>query len=296
MANNIVMIISKTLSGARSYLGEQFPPAQAVALGVACLVSYAAYGRLAGDISFNALAVVAAITVPVLFLQLRLLDDVITWYETHDVEDIAGASLPGLIVGLGGTTAVILVLNANHVWMFGLAIGTTVLMLVSTFVTTQERRLPTLVALGLGRVPLFEAAPAVMLAYVYAAWHIATNRSLSFGEVVVVVSFFWSSFNFWKLSRHLGDRPLERIYRLTWPVVRLLCVVLLAISLALSIALYFYADLSLAFLVYCVMVIAVFAVFSRPRGRLDEVRPWWVALPFPTAMIAGLLVQLLMLA
>jgi hypothetical protein len=290
------MIISKTLSGTRSYLGEQFPPAQAVALGVACLVSYAAYGRFAGDISFKALAVVAAITVPVLFLQLRLLDDVITWYETHDVEDIAGASLPGLIVGLGCTTAVILVLNANHVWMFGLAIGTTMLMLISTGVTTQERRLPTLVALGLGRVPLFEVAPAVMLAYVYVTWHIATNRSLSFGEVVVVVGFFWSSFNFWKLSRHLGDRPLERIYRLTWPVVRLLCVVLLAISLALSIALYFYADLSLAFLVYCVMVIAVFAVFSRPRGRLDEVRPWWVALPFPTAMIAGLLVQLLMLA
>jgi hypothetical protein len=283
--------VAPALGASWRYVAEQFPPLQAGALAFASLVGYAVFGRLAGDVTLELLAIAVALTVALLFLQLRLVDDIHTWYDTDGEGDIGGASLRGLVVGTIVTTVAIAALNVADPVMLATALGTTMFMVVTSCIIRAEGQLPAAVRMALGRIPLFEVAPAAMLVYVYVGWRAATGESLPAGDVAVVVGVLLTSFNFWKLSRHLGDRPRERIYQLTWPVVRVLCTGLLAASLAFNVLLYDLAGFSVVFLVITVAIVATFAVFSRPRREPDTSRPPWVGLPFAILMTAVLFVQ-----
>ncbi len=277
------------------YLAEQFPPAQAAALSFACLVGYAVLGRLAGDVTLDVLAIVVALTVALLFLQLRLVDDVHTFYDTGGTGDIGGASLRGLVMATGVTTVLIGILNVGDAAMLALALGTTAFM-IGTSCIIQAKRLPGALRLAVGRIPLFEVAPAAMLVYVYFGWRAATGDSLPAGEVALVVGVLLANFNFWKLSRHIGDRPRERIYQLTWPVVRLICTAILVVSLVLNVVLYDLADFSPAFLAASVAVILVFGFLARPRRAADTQRRAWAGLPFAILMTLILFVQMVAVA
>jgi hypothetical protein len=171
----------------------------------------------------------------------------------------------------------------------------TLVMVATLPATFAERRRPQIVSLLLGRLPLFELCPVAMLVYAYLAWHVASERALAWVDVATVVGVVWCGFTVWKLTRHLGERAEERIYRLSWPTVRVVCLVLLAIGLAFNALLVVSAELSPAFLAWAVLVTAVFAFLARPRRTPDNERPAWAGLPYPAAMIAGLVTQLLAL-
>ncbi len=292
-SSEISVLVRRVATGVPRYLGEQFPPVQAMTLSVGALVVWILCGRIAGDISFHPLAVVALATVLLLFLQLRLLDDVHTYYVTAGSGKIGGASIGGLFCAVAAATVVIAILNLAHPAMLATALASTLLMIASSFVIRLERVFDRTSRLILGRLPMFEIAPAAALGYVYIAWHTATSVSLAAGDVAAAVGIVWAGFDVWKLTRHLGDRPRERIYDIAWPLVRWLCLGLLALSLALVVVLVGQADLSTAYLAYAVAVILLFALLSRPRRAADLSRPWWAGLPFPAAMIAGVAVQLL---
>jgi hypothetical protein len=281
-------------STVRRYLATQYPPAQAVAVGVAVVTSYAAYGRIAGGMSIDAPALVAAVTVMVLFLQLRVVDDVTVWSNTHDRDEVSGATGAALVAGLVATTVGIAIVNAAiDARMLAATVAITLVMAATLPATTRERRLPPPVSVIFGRLPLFELCPAAMLAYAYLAWHVSSGRSLRWFEVAVVVGVLLCGFSVWKFTRHLGERTEERIYRMPWPVVRVLCMALLAASLALNALLVSYAELSPAFLAWVAGVTAVFAFLARPRRSPDTERPAWAGLPYPTAIVAGLAIELL---
>lgn len=286
---------SRSLSAAAGYVMEQFPPAQAVALAFSCVVEYLAFGRAAGELSIEGSAVLAAVTVALLFLQLRLVDDIHTFYDSGGTGDIGGATVRGLVAGMVVTTAVIVLLNLVDGSMLIASLAIVAFLVATSLVIQAKTLLPGWVRMVLGRIPLFELAPAMMLAYVYLGWRSGTGGTLEVADVAVVVGLFLASFNVWKLSRHMGERARERIYQLTWPVVRVLCLGLLVASAGLSVALYSRADLSALWLAYALVLCALFAAMSRPRREPDSARPWWVGLPFPTAMTAGLFVQLLAL-
>ncbi len=287
------MLVRPIAASARRYLSEQFPPVQAVTLSVGALVVWILCGRIAGSISFHWLLVAAIATVLLLFLQLRLLDDVHTYYVTSGAGKIGGASLGGLFCSVVVTTVAIVLINLPHAAMLATASATTLVMVASSLIIRLERIFGPTSRLVFGRLPMFEIAPAAALAYVYVTWHTATSESLPAGDVAAVVGIVWASFDVWKLSRHLGDRPRERIYDITWPLVRWLCLGLLALSLVFVVVIARQADLSTAYLIYAIAVILLFAVLSRPRRTADLSRPRWVGLPFPAAMIAGAIIQLL---
>jgi hypothetical protein len=281
------------VKAAARYVGEQFPPAQAAALGVGCGVEYLGFGQTSGHISIAVLTLVAAVTVPIFFLQLRLVDDIHTFYDSDGTGDIGGATVRGLVVAFCFTALIVIALNATHVRDLAWAIAIMCLMVATSGILRVK--LPGWFRMMFGRLPLFELAPALMLAYVYITWSTATGRSLPLRDVLSVVGLFWTAFNVWKLSRHMGELERERIYLLRWPEIRLLCLALLGLSAFCAVKFAEQASLSPIFLAYMLGLCALFAVFSRPRRVADSRRPGWVGLPFPTVLIAGLLVQLLLL-
>jgi hypothetical protein len=287
--------VRRLLVRVRRYLNEKFPLAQAGVLCAACLVLWVLCGQIDRSISLDSMAVIAATTVTLLFLQLRLFDDVNTYYVTEGRGDIGGASLRGLLAGIVVTTLAIATINLWHGAMLALALATTLLMTVASTILGLERKFGpnSAVKLVLGRLPLFELAPATAFIYLYLTWHTATSRSLSSLEITAVVGVIWAGFDVWKLSRHLGVRPWEPHYDIPWSTVRWLCQGLLALSLVLVVVLSNRAGFSTIYLAYAVAVIMLFAVLARPRQGPEPTKPWWVGLPYPSLMVAGLLVQLL---
>lgn len=288
-------IARRSVRSIARYLNKKFPPAQVGVLYVASLLMWVLCGQIARHVSLASTTVVASTTVTLLFLALRLFDDINAYYVSEGRDDIGGASLGGLRVGLVVVTLAIAVLNVSHVELLILSLADVLLMTIATVVLGLERRFgpqPT-VRLLLGRLPLFELGPAIALAYIYVAWHLATSRSLSMIDVAAAIGVVWAAFDIWKLSRNMGVRPLDRHYDIPWSTVRWICEGLLILSLALVVILFNKAGFSVAYLVYATAVIVLFAVLARPRPGPESTRPAWVGLPYPTLMVTGLLVQLL---
>jgi hypothetical protein len=296
-------------AGARvaGYLNTKYPPAQALAIALAAFTAYLAGGRLGGgEPSLGWPAVAASGTGSLLFLQVRLLDDLDTHYSGHD--RIKHGTPRGLLAGVGVTTAIIIALNPEP-GVVGFAILPTAVMLGASLVlalwcplrtsTPLTRRRPDLIALVFGRIPLFDAGPVLAFLYVTAKWEESTGRDLSGVAVLLVVGVFWVLYEIWKMSRNIGRYEgyddIYQPYRMSWLHQRVFTAILATGSLALSVALYATADLSVGFLIYAAVLSFALAALAL-SGRHEAGRPWWRGLLFPAAMIVGLLTQFLVTA
>jgi hypothetical protein len=283
------------------YLNEKFPPAQAVAIGLGSLVVYLMCGRLAtGASSVGWGAAAASVTSTLLFLQVRLLDD----FDTHySLEEITNATPRGLLAGVGVTTALVAVLNLGpSIVVFALAptavmVGASIVLALWCPMRTTKpltARRPALIALTLGRVPLFDVGPALALVYVCARWEASTRSTISIASASLAVGSVWVLYEIWKVSRNTGRyEGYDNIYRpiaVSWAQQRVIVAVLGLVSVALTIALYKSAGLSIAYLISgCGLGLALAALALR--NVHDKRRPWWRGLIFPALMVIGMLVQ-----
>jgi hypothetical protein len=304
----------------RDYLDRQFPPSQVVSVCVVVTLSYLLYGRMADTTPVGYEPFGAAAVVVVLFLQIRLVEDLEIDYSGGElIGEIGRRRRPPradrstrvvvadgrvvptastLVAATALTTVVACALSAPMgAAVVAAALATTAVLLLSGLLL-RIRRLPRI----FGTVLFFELVPALAIAYVYFAWRAASGDDLAVRDVVSVAGLFWTNWQFWKLSRGIGKYDVERVYGLA---PRATCAALLgvvALALALQVALHSAADLSLAYLVYAIALSAVFAVaiartvreLGRPEG-LDG-QPRWVGLPFAHAVIAGIVAQLVAFA
>lgn len=288
------------------YLNEKFPPTQVLALAMGSVVIYLACGRLTtGKPELNWGAAEAAVTVTLFFLQVRLLDD----FDTHytGLREITHVTPRGLLVGVALTTVPIVVLNAGPSIIGYAFLPTAVMISASVAIAlwcplrtakplTSYR--PHIVALVLGRIPLFDGGPVLAFFYVGAKWEEATGASVSQASIWLAVGVMWVMYEIWKVSRSIGRYEgydyIYRPYGISWAQQRVLVAVLSLCGTVLSITLFFRAKLSIAFLVYaCILGLGL--VWLALKDIHGQGRPWWRGLVFPALMVAGSLVQFLAL-
>jgi hypothetical protein len=272
------------------YLLEQFPPLQIASLVVGACVAYALSGRSAGSAELDAAAAVGAATFVLLFLLYRLVDDLCTYCnpELGGPEVIPARPRP-LIAGSAVTLAAVVAVEQQP-GPLAFALATAVLMIVCSAVLSVGQRLP--VSRFVAQVPFLEVAPLLVFAYVVVKWGAANDDRLSLLAVVAVIANSAIGFQIWKWSRHLGDDPHERIYRVSWQFVRGVLVLLAALAVVCAVVLYREADLSAAYVGWVTAISVVFAALAWPRGQADERRPWWAGLAMPAALQGGMAVQL----
>lgn len=283
------------------YVNEQYPPAQALAVGLGSLAVYLMCGRLAtGASTVGWGGVAASVTVMLLFLQVRLLDD----FDTHySQEEIKNATPRGLLAGVGVTTVLIIALNVGpYIVIFAILptavmVGASIVLALWCPVRTIKpltARRPDLIALALGRIPLFDGGPALALFYVSARWKASAGSAISAASTLLAVSSIWVLYEIWKVSRNTGRfQGYDNIYRpiaVSWAQQRIIVAVLALVFSGLTIALYASAHLSVGYLIFgCGLALAL-AVLALSKIH-DKRRPWWRGLIFPALMITGLLVQ-----
>jgi hypothetical protein len=306
--------------GVRRYLDKQFAPAQIASTCILVVVSYFLYARIAGASSFGYEVVASAVTVVLIFLQMRLVEDVdIHWsggellgqlgrrrpqtYRGHARIVLPDGRVvprpPTLWAAIAATTGAIVVLNSplGRPAVVAALSGTGLLILA--YGVLRLRALPRIVGLVAG----FEVVPALAFVYIYFAWHAHTHVALSPADVIPVVVTFWASWEFWKFSRGIGKYDRERAYGLSPKHTCMASLGFAGLTLAFEIALWSRADLSVLYLAFVVGLTALIAVgigttmrSLRRAGRVEGGVPRWAGLAFPAAVLAGLGVQLLALS
>lgn len=205
-----------------SYLVTRFPPhTQGAALLLTFTTMYLLYGYIAGAVTVDGQFAWGAATFVLLFLALRLVDDL------DDLDDTAGvaraARRSGLKTAIITVTAVVGVLNVAHPPALFTALAAIGLVVFAPFVLkralTRHRA-----ALALG----YESGPLVMMVYAFVIWHDGERGALPAAAVVSVVGFHWGTYEFWKFSRRASDLTY-RPYRLHWTGVRAVLVAILAL-------------------------------------------------------------------
>lgn len=291
---------------ASRYLNEKFPPVQVFALAMAMAVVYLACARLAmASSAWGWAGATAAVTGTLYFLQVRLLDD----FDAHytNLVEITHVTPHGLLVGVGLTTIPIVLLNADGD-IIGYALLPTAVMVGASIVIALWCPLrtskpltswrPHIVALLLGRIPLFDVGPGLALFYVSVKWEVSRGISVRPGSIWLVVGVIWVLYEIWKVSRNIGRYEgydyIYRPYGVSWTLQRIIVACLALCSIALNIAFYLQANLSIAYLVYTVSLNIILIVLALARLR-DGRRPWWRGLTFPALMVIGLLVQFIAL-
>jgi hypothetical protein len=277
-------------SAVRRYLAKQFPFVQAVSIALTPIAAWLAFGKIDGHVSFGWPALAAALLVVLMFLQYRLVDDVCTYCNAQlGGPGVIPARPRPMIAGALATLPLVLVLQP-HARPLLFALAVIAVMFACSFVLAIGDRLP--LSRFVAQVPFVELVPVGIFAYVYVAWSDASGRTLAALEVIAVLGTLTAGFQFWKWSRHLGDDPIERIYRVSWNTVRWILLAVLAAGAAFNVLLYAEAGLSPAYLAYQLAAGAAFAVLAAPRGRPDTTRPAWAGLGYPAALLAGLYLQL----
>jgi hypothetical protein len=274
-------------SRAVSYVNQRFPlQSLGVAVGVTFLCAYLVYGHAFGHQSFGLRTVLGVLTFVVLFLQLRIVDD---------LDDVESARAPGdsdaqvrrrkleLIAGLAATTLLIVAMNWNSPALV-VALAATALMIVNPFVLkngvkayitkpSDPGALTTgSVAMDLVLAIFYEGVPVLMVVYIYYAWTAVAKSSVPASLVLVVTATFWALYEIWKYARYL-TRPDWRPYGLGWTGARVLLVGLFAIAALFQVLTARLAGLSPVYSVYAVLLTGVFVAFvwrTQPSAEKDK--------------------------
>jgi hypothetical protein len=271
-----------------SYLRTRFPPhtdALAAAISFGCLiVGYEL--ATGGRIRLLPVELVGALTTVLLFLHLRLVDDL----DDASAEAPA-AALPAMRRQLvGGQCAVALaVLVLNVAWPAAAitALAAMALAVVTPFVVKPLTKANRWV-IG----PCYEGTPLLILAYSYVHWTTVTGRSAPTLAVFGVIGAFWAAYEFWKFSRKAGEAAFQP-YGLRDPALRLVLLLVLATCAACALAFGLRAHLSWFFLGYAGLVPAGFAAWLLLRwprpGRSHG--PAWRGLLLADTLIVAIGVQ-----
>jgi hypothetical protein len=303
--------------GVRRYLDKQFAPAHMASTCILVVVSYFLYARIAGISSFGYEVGASAVTVVLIFLQMRLAEDVdihwsggellgqVGWHRPQTYRGHARIVLPdGRVVprpltlwaATVATTGVIVALNLPLGRPGIVAALSGPGLLIIAYGALRLRVLPRIFGLVAG----FELVPALAYLYVYFAWQAHTHVALSPAAVIPVVVTFWASWEFWKVSRGIGKYERERAYGLSPKHTCIASLGFVGLALPFQIALWSRADLSVLYLAFVVGLTAFTALgigttmrSLRRAGHVEGGVPHWAGLAFPAAVLAGLGVQLL---
>jgi hypothetical protein len=292
------------LGTVRSYLSERFPiiPQGGTVLS-AYVCSYLLYGQAHGHQVFGWATVVGGMTVVLLALVRRIVDDV----EDLREDIVAGRAsfadggrrhLRGLVFGAMGATALAGALNATcSLGLLAISIGVVAWFPVATVmkhtaVAQSSRNLFYIIN---------ESCPVAGLLYPYAVWHEVSGDTLSVMAVVAIVGLFWTIWQFWIFTRKVGAEGWPP-WGLTLDETRYALIVFLALAAAFSVLVAHYAHLPLCYLLYGPILSAVFAtIILRWWSRLPDREPnrvgaSWGGLPFAVAVEAGVLLAVLVSA
>lgn len=299
------------------YVDRQLPPMQAAALCIVTTCSYALLGRIGHTTPWGWEVPSAAVTTVLLFLQVRLIEDI----DIHACGGELIANLgrrrelprnasgrvvladgrlvpkPSTLLGaIAFTTVIIVLLNAwiSRGALIAALVPTTTSLVCASLL--RIRQLPRF----LGVIPFFEVVPAMTFSYLYFVWAATARSHLSFGAVATLMALWWLNWQYWKFSRGIGVYEIERIYGLQLEgrlrAIRAVLSVLVLGVLGITIRLYLDAKLSPIFLGYVACVAAVFVTsIVTLAGWRQTNSPWWADLALSNAIVAGVIVQLLTL-
>jgi hypothetical protein len=212
------------------------------------------YGRMAGDTRLGWRTFSGLLTFALLFLQLRIIDDI----DDHD-----GASAPTraqLITGLVLTVTLTVALNADRPPALAIAGSATVVMLTAPRAVTYLRSPRPLVLAG------YEAGPALIMAYGYAAWRGQGGQPLPGLAVTGVTGLFWISYEVWKWSREI-DRGGTRPHGLGDDVLRAGLIALLAAATGCAVLVRVGTDLPPGLAAYLILAPVACAGWLTTRWR-----------------------------
>lgn len=282
----------------QAYLSERFPVSQAGAVLFAYASCYLLYGRAHGHQVFQWATVVGGVTVVLLALFLRIVDDIEDLRDDirtgrFSFADEGRSHLRGLILGAGVTMALVVILNATcSLAMLAAGVGVAiwcpaVLVIKKTAVTKPVQYF------------VVETGPAAFLLYSYVVWTEASGGSVPLIGVAAIVGLFWTTFQFWSFTRKM-DTENWSPWGLTVSETRSTLIGLLAFSAVCSVLIAHYTYLTLGYSLYGVALSAVFISFVQRwwSSQLSAVEPDrvdapWAGLPFALAVVVGVLLAVL---
>jgi hypothetical protein len=289
------------LRAIRTYLSERFPlVSQGVPLlsGYACC--YVLYGQAHGRQVFSWATVVGGITIVLLALVRRIVDDV------EDLPDdiLAGRAsfvdggrrhLRGLVVGGLAAATLAGVLNATcSPNLLVVSVG-----VAAWFPLAMVIKNRTIVA-GPGPLKfiIVESCPAAVLFYGYVVWSETAGDSLRPIAVVAIAGLFWTTYQFWNFTRKIGTESWPP-WRLTLRQTRPALIALLVLAAGFNALVSHYANLHVGYLLYGLTLTVTFGTvilrwWSRlPAREPERIGASWGGLPFPVAVEVGALIGVL---
>ncbi|OLF15947.1 hypothetical protein [Actinophytocola xanthii] len=208
----------------RGYLASRFPlPTQGTAIVLTFVSAQLLLDRAVGPVGLRWTGVLGVASFVLLFLQLRLVDDI------DDLEQDGGAAghtRSGLTYGWLTVVVGIVALNLLYPPALGGALAAVALTVLTPF--WVKRRLTT------RRVPLavcYETIPLVVMAYPVLFWLSEGGVAPAAAPTAAVVVLFWAAYEFWKFSRKAPDLDY-RPYRLGRDGVRAVLLALLCCAAA----------------------------------------------------------------
>ena len=275
--------------------------AQLLPIVGAFVCSQLLYARIAGSPDGLDLGILGGLaTFFLLFVVLRLVDDLDDLERDHPLEVFGKAERSAmrvrLVTGLAAIVTAIVLLNLDHPHALAAALGACGLAFAAPF--GFKRLFP--------RSPLacalvFEGAPFAIFAYGYFFWRDVAGLELLPAAAACVVILFWTGYEFWKFSRKLHSTAMQP-YLLSPRGIRKALNAFLLVALAASLALTGIATVSLPYSIYLAALSLVWLVWMNASWTAAgarsyrEHRPLWAGLAFVTAMEAGLLAGLALVA
>jgi len=287
-----------------TYSTKKFPmQVNGPAIAVTFLCGYGLYGRAAGTVTLPSGFALALLTFFILFIQLRLVDDLADKDLQHNggaqVATGGGVEKPGALWAALGAT-ICAVVAVNHDWaalaVAFLALGATLvadLGLKRTIRMHQGSSIMLRAAHWAALLILYEGAAFLIFLYLYYSWLAITHIRLPTSLVLAVTAAFWSQYEFWKYSRHFS-RPDWQTYDASIEHTRLALIGIVTVSLFAQIALYRLVSLPALYLIYSVTLCGVFILwvfFCSATEGLRRAQRWWrdnMGLLFVAGVILGL--------
>jgi hypothetical protein len=254
-----------------AFLSTRFP---LLVYGPAILVTYYCalwlYDSAAGTPGPSWTSAIGAISLVLIFLQARLVDDIQDFQDDAQQNRVPGAWAPasrrGLVLGLAFTTAAIIALNwgRSALWV---ALASVAIMLAASFILAPllSRTHPGMLTTG-NRVKdailfiAFEGAHVFTLLYIYCFWTSLPHPGLPIASVALATGLFWTTYAFWKYAR-FATRPSWNPFGMSWQVFRPALAGLLLLCLICQAGVGVAMDLSALYLGYALGITGLFMLW-----------------------------------
>ncbi|MGJ0430628.1 hypothetical protein [Methylobacter sp.] len=272
----------------RSYARTRLPFGSLILpLALSFPLSCILYHRLSGQpINLSLVFIAEWLSFILLFVQLRLIDDLDDVQDDHNNQHQQNELTQHLSMLLIITASTLIVLNMASFRTLSAVIFATLISYAGPFLI--KRFLPPHPAsLVLGWL-VFEGAPASFFAYIYFAWlsH-SPAEALSITQIAPVAGMFWLAYEIWKFSRKVHVNAMQP-YFLPKKGVRGVLSLLLVLAAALMAALADMADFSafgrygagLLPLVFLVWMNGTWPDLSGLEGRETVAAPAWNGMSF----------------